>query len=190
MLVETYEALEVDCTGEVESNAEALELIEKLGLEGQQGLMNPDTKERFPYRKMTDVEAFVYTTLLPKKSKPAAYKDGPIPLRVLQVMSHATGMFTRLEIWSPKDADVKDPVLVGCQGTEYSYERFILARWGEVLEPLDALARMAAKIHRNKITAACKEISAKALAKVAAFDAMSDDEIVNGDRDIPVAYHI
>ena len=60
MLVETYEVTEIDAEGTPECEAEASELIEKLGLEGQRKLYreNGNQQTRIPYRKMTAEEKF------------------------------------------------------------------------------------------------------------------------------------
>ncbi len=95
MLVETFEAIETDAGGEVECDAEAIALIEELGLEGQRKLINKtgDAPARNPYRKMSIQERFAFRALMPKHVALDKYSDGPIPLRVLQVAAHAKGMF-------------------------------------------------------------------------------------------------
>lgn len=172
MQVETYEVLETDCTGKVECDAAAVELIEKLGLAGQQRLINraesPSGTQivRNPYRKMTRDEVFVYSVLCPSKCKIAEYDDGPIPLRVLQVASHAAEHFSELHVWSAESAVVKDPVLVGSK-TERKPNRswdetslFILARWGDVLEPFDKLLDKAAHQFRAAYKSKADELIA------------------------------
>lgn len=91
MLVETFELEEV-AEQPPELEAEAVALIEKLGLDGQQ--------TRIPYRKMTEEETFVYGILCPMRTPLKKYKEGPIPLRVLQVAAHATdvGMLDRKSV--------------------------------------------------------------------------------------------
>jgi hypothetical protein len=86
MKVETYEVEEVK--GELETMAadsEAIELCQKLNLQGQLSRTNIGTATRNPYRLMSCEEMFVYSLLCPKKVELRQYKDGPIPLRVLQV---------------------------------------------------------------------------------------------------------
>lgn len=91
MQVETYEVTELDATGELECEADAVALIEELGLAGQQELITGrgKTKQRMPYRKMTAEEFRVYNTIFGQKVNIRTYSDEPIPLRVLQVAAHA-----------------------------------------------------------------------------------------------------
>ena len=146
MQVETYEVPEVDfMTGEEEDSEEAIALIEELGLEGQQDLTKGDG--RFPYRKMTSEEKFVYELLFGEKTNVRAFSDGAIPLRVLQVISHASGLFDELTVWHKPNADIKDPLLVGTKEVKGTYgpttEIFILSRWGDSLLPFSELASLA-----------------------------------------------
>ena len=102
MEIETYEIEETvgetaGTTPEVE--AEALELIEKLGLEGQRGLVveKEDGEAcRIPYPIMDDRERAVYGELYPEHQALASYKAGIIPLRVLQVAAHAEQIYRTL----------------------------------------------------------------------------------------------
>lgn len=155
MLVETFEVTETYSDGSVECEAEALELIEKLGLEGQQKLVAGDgeSRVRSPYRKMTKEEAVIYQALCPQESALAEFSESAIPVRVLQVAAHAVDLFDHLIVWSAENADVKDPILVGFNGSKYSTtERFILARWGAELLPLSELAKLAGeKIRATRI---------------------------------------
>lgn len=160
MQVETFEVQEVTTSGKPEDCAEALRLIEELGLEGQQS-RNQDGKV-CPYRKMTKDEAFVYGVLCSQKTPLNKYSDEPIPLRVLQVAAHAKTQFGALEVWHPENADIKDPVLVGVNGSPYStQERFILARWGEVLDSFEVLKKRAIETWRSKVEASIVEARAK-----------------------------
>lgn len=177
MLVETFEVTEVDADGNVECDAEALELIEQLGLAGQQKLLtkSDDGKDtRCPYRKMTLEERLVYTTICPKDSELRSFSDSAIPVRVLQVAAHAVGLFEEIRVWSARTADIKDPVLVGKnKGSDgYTYEFFMLARWGEVLEPFDKLLALALDIARKSRKACLAKVIAECRAKSDACDEM------------------
>lgn len=192
MLVETYEVPEVDAMGTPECEAEAIELIESLGLEGQQSLLKKSGGEtvRMPYRKMTAEEAFVYEKVLPKKTKLQNYSDGPIPLRVLQVASHAKELYDLIQVWHPENADEKDPVLVGVNGSEYSAkERFMLARWGEELLPFSELAKKAGAKVRAEIKAACATGIAKLKACADSLDELSDADLAAAQKPIPWTHH-
>ena len=168
MLVETYEVSEARDVAAPECEAEAIALIESLGLTGQQELVRPKedgTAERIPYRLMTDEECFVYENICPTRTRADKYESGMIPLRVLQVLAHATSLecFRFFEIWHPTDFKMKDPVLVGCMGdSDWSVKRYILARWGEVLDDFPALKKVASELARNsKLAELTKEISEK-----------------------------
>jgi hypothetical protein len=177
MQVETFEVMELDHEGQVECDAEAIALIEKMDLGGQKKMIkgaDGDPKSRLPYRKMTAEELFVYERLCPKKTKLNQYDDGPIPLRCLQVAAHAIEFFDSIEVWSATDADVKDPVLVGIKGQyawETGYSQFILARWGEVLEPFAMCLKQAAQKFRDQY----KAVAAKGLADLQAAATVIDN---------------
>ena len=115
MLVETYEVTEIDAEGTPECEAEASELIEKLGLEGQRKLYreNGNQQTRIPYRKMTAEEKFVFKEVMPRQVELKKYEDGPIPVRVLQIAAHANDLFNHVVVWCPKTSDEKDPLPVG-----------------------------------------------------------------------------
>jgi hypothetical protein len=192
MLVETYEQTEVDADGVVECEAEALELIEQLGLEGQQKLLSrkegSDETVRCPYRKMTSEEGFIYGRLLTKHVKLHEYAEGPIPVRVLQVAAHARDMFDHLYVWSTENADIKDPILIGIKGEAYNGERFLLARWGDELETLANLAVLACQDWRNECKAKLSDIISDATSRLAGVDSIPDGAIVAGKKTAPAYY--
>lgn len=164
MNVETYELPEVDHQGTRECEQEAIDLIEQLDLVGQRKLVTPDEsgESRCPYRKMTKEEKFAFEHICPKKSKLREYSDGMIPLRVLQVASHAKDLFDELRVWHPENADEPDPVLVGVNGSYQSAEYFLLARWGDVLERFDVLLDRAVERYRRKRRASLLDIARRA----------------------------
>lgn len=171
MLVETYEVTETNPeTGLSEFEPEALALIEELGLEGQRGMLSRRTTEagetvttRCPYREMTAEEGRVYGMLLPSKMSLEEYNRGPVPLRILQVAALAKreGWFDKLVVCCPESARDKDPLLLGVRTTRRTESwtqgmmmdtEFVLARWGEVLEPFEVLVEKARKqwVERNR----------------------------------------
>lgn len=186
MQVETYEVAESGADGKIENNDEAVGLIERLNLAGQMELITGPEKQVFPYRKMTRAECNVYGALCPRKTEISEYKDGMIPLRVLQVAAYVkeTGFIDSLVVWHPESADVKDPILVGLKGGNVYWpnEIYLLARWGEVLEPFSELKKMAAErlvpIIRNQVQTAIGEAQAD-LNKIDSFV----ERLVNGDAD-------
>ena len=187
MQVETFETIESHEAQSPEFADEALQLIESLGLKGQQRLMskNEDTglAQRMPYRLLTDDEAFVYGELCPQRQKPEDYSSGAIPIRVMQVYAHAKelGCFKRFEVWSPKDMTVRDPVLIGYANTnpEWAWQEapHILARWGEVLDSLPTLSEMAAKRYRARIMAALRTALAEVNTAIATVEAVDDPSL-------------
>lgn len=151
MNVETYEAISLDVQDgdafQEAVNAEAMALIETLGLQGQRELLQESNvggesvTTRNPYRRMTKEEQAIFTAIMPERTKLAQYRDGPIPLRALQVAAHAVDLFSSVEVWHP-EAGKDDPVLVGVNTPNGEYgvrELFLLARWGEELCSLDDL---------------------------------------------------
>lgn len=180
MQVETYEVTELNATGrEQETDPAALEIIESLGLVGQKKLVakTPEGIEtRVPYRVMSTTEHRVYSLLLPDRVALKEYRGQMIPLRVLQVAAHAASLdhFKRIEVWHDEGKD--DPLLVGSMSS-YDFSRpdpresFILARWGNVLQPFEELL-----IEAKRVVAATM--------KGAAQNAKIIAESILGDADI------
>lgn len=164
MQVETYEVLTIDVAAdgsvfnEVVSE-EAIALHEALGLAGQKNLLaertagdGETTVVRVPYRHITLEEARVFGALFPTKVAIEKYDRCPIPLRVLQVAAHARDVIdgVKLVVWCPRSVQDQDPVLVGMVGYQTT---FLLARWGEALEPLDVLKAKAQERLERSIAA-------------------------------------
>lgn len=188
MLVETYEVTEVDGDGNVECDAEAMRLIEELGLEGQQKLINPDTATRTPYRKMTAEEKWVIEQTCPKKTAIHKYADAPIPVRVLQVAAHAKDLFANVYVWHPANADEKDPYLVGVNQVGTATEFFLLARWGEELMPWKKMVVKAGSAARAAILAKLKSIASEVKVRLAEFESMSPEEVA-AKKATPPSYY-
>ena len=194
MSVETYEVPEVDCEGNVESDEEALALIEKMGLAGQQNLnAKRENGEivRCPYRTMTREERFVYGQICPSKTKLTDYASGPVPLRVLQVAAHAQEMFDYLYVWHPSDPHQKDPLLVGYRGKyDSSPEKtFMLARWGDVLVPLSELRSIACDKFRKTCKAALDRIKRECDTNLAQLDLLGEDGLCETKGELPHFYY-
>lgn len=190
MLVETYEQTET-YDEEPENREAALALVSTLGLEGQFELLGEDENGGdMPYRKMTKEEQDVYGAILSVQTDIVDYKDAPIPLRILQVASHAQPLFDCLIVWHPKNADFKDPLLVGRKGDQYGpHQLFILARWGDELLPFPKLRGIAGKTIRDKTIASLKSIASEVTAHIAAVEAMTGAEVMaSGFRDSPCFY--
>lgn len=156
MKVETYECEETK-TEHPEIAQEAIELINKLGLNGQQQLIaKPAEKpqERCPYREMKKDEIFVLKTLCPQFVDVEKYSAAPMPIRVLQVLEHAKSlqMFERFQVWCA-EGEVKDPVLVAYRNSDTwrnDNHPFILARWAEELDAWPQLVKKALQVWKEK----------------------------------------
>lgn len=171
ILVETFEVLDHTEQFSVEADEESRALIEKMGLAGQQALYKDgsetvDLSARCPYRAMTQEEAKVYALLFPEHTAVRRYSEQAIPLRVLQVAAHADagGWFDEITVWHQKAYVVKDPLLVGMRKLNGGWQAtpFILARWGEALDELPALAARAAKTWQRQTIEKLESIVAKA----------------------------
>lgn len=154
MEVETFE-----CTETIEETPaiteEAKKLIEELDLSGQKNFLNETEgglETRNPYRMIRRDEKFVYEALCPQKTSLVKFNESPVPLRVLQVASHANQfeLFKRFEVWSAQ-GQIKDPVLVAkSEDSDWSGDIYILARWAEMLDSLENLIPKAVEIWREK----------------------------------------
>lgn len=191
MQVETYELAEV-AEQTREQSEECAALAESLGLEGQRAYFAAGSDApAIPYRKVTAEEAFAYGILCPSTTLLADYKDGPIPLRVLQVAAHAKGMFRHLQVWHPASAREKDPVLVG---SDYEHgwcravsKTFILARWGEELESFPVLLERAVAAAEKKLRAAWQAIASQAAARLAGGIVVDPSR---GELDVPALHGV
>lgn len=169
MQVEVFELEGWDVPAEQRAieDVETKELIESLGLKGQQTFISGETLERFPYRKMTKDEFFVYSSMCPEKTAVESYSGELIPVRVLRVLQFAKSdlcpiKFTSFQIWHPEEMKVKDPVLVGIKRNSYWQEEiYILARWGEVLDTVENLYPVAKQMALRRYNRALDAIRAK-----------------------------
>lgn len=190
MVVETYEQVESNDI-EIEDREQCADLCKTLGLEGQQSLMSDETKEICPYRKMTKDEYFVYSKVLTAHSDVKKYSDGPIPLRVLQVIAHATALefFEEVKVWHAENADIKDPIAVGVRKDGYDRSYYLLARWGDALAPLAELRRFAVDKYRAECRLALEKIKHSVEGKLSLLAEISDDALaVSGDNFQPSYY--
>jgi hypothetical protein len=184
MVVETYECEEV-AEATPEQSEEAIALIAELGLEGQEELVARKGKHDSrlsPYRLMTIDEIFVYSQICPAHTPLNKFKAEPIPLRVLQVASHAREHFKGLEVWSREGAEVKDPVLVGWTGDSWNKTYSILARWGEALDEWPAVVNAAMKLWREHSKANLEHIAKRVRDDLEAIGAMALSVAVKRQR--------
>lgn len=157
MLVESYECDETFAE-QPEESVEAMELIEKLGLTGQKSRLRKDDSDvtRNPYRVIRADERFAYAIICPKMVLLKDYYAGPIPLRILQIASHASEFFPHMKVMYQPETVVKDPVLIG-SSDHYTFSSspnstdHILARWGDELESFPVLLARALEIARRSV---------------------------------------
>ena len=148
--IETYEIEECAKENRADFDAEAIALIEEMGLDGQKSLIHDPEDDgalvRIPYPRMTAQEKRVYETIFPEKPLVSEYSAGILPVRVLQVARHAQDMFTCVRVWHRKVQD-PDPILVGhTSNSTYSGEEYLLARWGDGLRHFKELLQEAREI--------------------------------------------
>jgi len=186
MLVETYECQET-AAEPIEASEEAKQLIEQLGLEGQQSLLMPSennlTAKRTPYPQATTEQIFVFRVLCPQQYALKSYNRTPIPLRVLQIAAHATGLeyFKEVVVWDATSAAEKDPVLVGVrQNAQRTWQDdfYLLARWGEELESWPALLKRAIERKRGQIRGLADVALRRAQGILQDGLALSDEELI------------
>jgi len=194
MQIETYECEELknsDATT-MAVDAEAIELINKLGLEGQKSLTNQETLTRDPYREMTKLEHFVWRTVCPESSLLSTYKLSPIPLRILQVAAYARelGIFEELEVWHPKQV-VDDPLLIGWKKeNKYSSRRHLIARWGEHLMSFEEATERAKQVFKAQFQSKIARIERELDQVKQDIQARVEESFAKESFDLPVFYNI
>ncbi len=170
MQVETFEVEEISQNKDDYQDIEGF--IQTLNLEGQRSLMSDAGGKIFPYRKMTVEEEFIYRAWCPKEVSLEQYSDGPIPIRVLQVAALAKEVgLTDLKVWCPMQASKDDPILFGLKGRE----RFMLARWGEVLFSLEEMLGKALEIKRREWKAKLLSIRSDVEVRLAGLDTLAPE---------------
>lgn len=173
-------------------DAEAVSLIEQLGLEGQQAITNKETLTREPYREMTKLEHFVWSSVCPEKTEVTRYRLSPMPLRILQVIAYARslGIYEVLQVWHPRVVK-NDPLIVGVpKGETYSLKRHLIARWGESLAPFEELREHAKEVFQRQFVAELAKLKreiAQAEADIPSRVQLSFDK---EDFDLPTFYNI
>lgn len=148
MVVETFEIDELTDSPEAD-NEEQLSLISKLGLKGQENLLNPNKDSIIPYPQCTSEQRVIIATLCPIAVSYEKYQRSKIPLRVLQVISQVreANYFAEILIYDKQSELIKDPFLVGfrIEGA-YNYFPHLLARWGDELDSWQVLKKKATEI--------------------------------------------
>lgn len=155
MAVEIYDERELNPeTLTNEPDAEALQLIEELGLKAQKN----DDGRRIAYPNPTADQMFVISILFPARTPLDRYDAGAIPLRVLKEIRYykSENPTHQLYVCHAPPAAVKDPILMAYTG-QYGFEwdgdtskRRLIARWGDGLAPWSELLQSAKKIAADR----------------------------------------
>lgn len=190
MQVETYEVeRQSNEIAQLAADGEAAMLIEKLGLVGQQKTISEDGTH-MPYRPMTKVEGAVFGALFPRRSKVEDFSDGPIPVRVLQVIAHCRELnlpaLAYLEVWYSENSK-EDPVLVG-RSNSYSGTNYLLARWGDSLFPFEKMLADAIKKVRVRAKSELQKLKREIETALTCVDDLVEAEMQDGNIYHPHAY--
>lgn len=192
MQIQTYEIEEIKSSeaATMAADSESLALVESLGLEGQKALANPETATRFPYPRLSSREALIFGLCFPKHTKLSEYRDGIVPLRVLQVAAYCKQCdfpgAAYMEVWSA-NVPKEDPILV-CRTGPYNNDNYLLARWGESLKSLDDLAKQAAPILKAKLTRTLTDCARRVQDKLKTIDALIEEAMYTGEAPDPKFY--
>lgn len=155
MEVETYEAIEPENAEHApEMEAEAVELIEELGLEGQRKRITGEGEDaqRNPFKRMTVREVHTYEALMGEKTPVMEFDEETIPVRVLHTVKRAWNHFEVIEVWH-QTYEVKDPIVVG---KDEEGDEFLIARWGEALGDFEELYHRAVERLANDYRTKCE----------------------------------
>lgn len=167
MQVEIMDERELDpITLKLEAEPEALALIQELGLKLQ--VDKDNSVARMGYPSPTKDQSFVLMTVFAQATKIEDYDAGCIPLRVLKEIRSYKAEHPKHRLFIRHDVPsvVKDPVLLAycgqhewmwnqdCSGPDYR----LIARWGDALEPWDALVMKGKKLMATKAIERLQEI--------------------------------
>lgn len=186
MKVETYEIEEGRVEPQIE--AEAIQLIEQMGLKGQRSLVvdGGESEKRIPYREMNKSERVVFEALLPKVDHVETYSAGVIPVRALQVIAHAKEFFDRIDV---RHADTtNDALAVGIKGPSYAEKWSILARWGDNLLAPEKLREEAREVIRVDFSNKLKQCSEKCKEMIHNLDGLVSQRLSGETVSLPTIY--
>lgn len=149
------------------------EKCEQLGLENQLSLCSKGSPVPFEY--MNSTAQRVYETLCPKKENYKIYRKTAIPMEVLSLIALSVheNYFEYVEIWY--DDKTPDPLAVGkIKKDSYSYDHYLIARWGDVLRPFEELKEKAISVYRRSAEVALRSKIADLNVKLQNIDSNVD----------------
>jgi hypothetical protein len=193
--IEIFDQREVDGGLNIECDAEALQIIEELGLRGQTN----SNKTRVRYPSPNAEQIIVLEGLFPAATKVEEYAADCIPIRVLkEIRSYkAENPNHVLIIRHAAPAIMKDPVLLAyanesnrnydwyardrCANGQWQDFR-IIARWGDALDDWATLAKRATKALTEEYCKTLQQIVAQIEMQRAFFRAGGE---LNTARNMP-----
>jgi hypothetical protein len=154
-------------------------IVDELKLEGQQSLINEETKPSpVPFQYMNTGMTRMFETLCPRKTPMIKYDTTPIPLKILGIIKLAESeqYFDVIEIWYNESQP--DPVVVGRIDTKNEngwtdHKHYLMARWGDELRPFDELLEIAKKRWIDDTTADLNERISDAQNKLSKINALA-----------------
>ena len=186
IVVETFECDEV-IHEPVEVAEEAKKLIEEMGLEGQKSFLRKDEKTglvvpRLPYKVLSAEQLFIVTHLCPTVVNAEDYAASPFPLRILEVIGNCKkfNFFQTVEIHDVESSTVKDPFVIGVTypvDNSWNKTRYLIARWGNVLEDWSTLLIRACKTHRESLIKQAEEAKVNIVKDLAALPLLTDSQL-------------
>ena len=170
--------------------AEALELMEELGLQGQldRATNHDDVQTLNPFEPLKQNQGdAVKRYFRDNYCDPENYKGATMPLEVLKLFKIAkdSGHFKEFRLFYEKDYD-PDPVLIGyTEGVYRAGSAHLIARWGDALLPWIEFIEAAKQRHNEACQQACLKIQEQVKSKLAQFEAGVDYPL---DQNIPSTY--
>ena len=137
-----------------ESSREWEQLCIGLGLQKQLKKVGKIEKVPIPYMKLDHRMSRVFRMLCPQRESYTAYEAGTLPLDVVQEIQRCkeNEWFPMIEIWY--DDKSPDPFLIGYDGKKGEANKFLIARWGDELQPFEQLVIKAINCYKTAYTRA------------------------------------
>ena len=158
--------------------------------------VNAETMEQgLSFKRITKEEGAVYGLLCPRVSRRTAesiLKDLDIPERVKELVEMTKDRFRNYDVWEAESYQVKDPIIIGRQAQQgsngqYDFydEQYLLARWGEELEPFNLLYQKAKDLVKKRSKLALIRAKAEIDSRLLDLDAFIEDAFSRGENEIP-----